>query len=598
MFQRPETDASRGSTLARWVTLGALFAIPFLPLVVDKTLYFPFVVGRNFAFRMLVEVALAGGVVLAVADRRYRPEFSWTLSFFGLFVAWMGLADAFAVNPHKAFWGNLERMEGWVTLIHLFAFVVVAGSVLGAEGLWKRWWLTFVGASGLVCAYGLAQLAHLARINGAPTRIDANFGNAEFLAGYLLFAIAATLWLAVEIPKEGRWRRYGLFGLAALQTFILMASGTRGAAVGLVAAVGFSAVLWLLQAGRSGRRAAALMLMIPVVLIGALLWLRQDPAGSQNPILARFAHIGLGDLQVRFSLWRMAWEGFLSRPVLGWGQEGFPYVFSRFYDPALTGQQPWFDRAHSLYLDWLVAGGAPSLILLLATIASAAYGLCRGPFSRPGRILLLAGLVAYGVQGLVVFDNLMTYAPLCAVLALAHSVWSTPVAAFERLPQMGPRLLVTAAAPLAILTLVAVIWLAIVPTLRSARDLMTVINPPGGGPMRLGYFKRAIDRHGFASREISEKMGQVALLVVASPEAPADAKMGFAAYASDQMARELVRAPHDVRLRLQLAKLRRAVGDARGAASQLAAALDDAPLNPLLLEERDTPSREAASPSL
>lgn len=590
MFRPPDGQAAGGLAIVRWVTLGALFVIPFLPLVVDGRLYFPFVTGKGFAFRMLVEIALAGAILLALADRRYRPRFSFTALLFGLFVAWMALADAFAVNPHKAFWGNFERMEGWVTLAHLFAFFIVAGTVLAAENLWKAWWRTFVGASGLVCLHGLAQMAHLAKVNGIPTRIDANIGNAEFLAGYLLFAIGVTLWLAFESGRGG-WRRHGLFGLAVLQTVIVLASGTRGAADALVVAAGLGSFLWLLETGRQGRRVAALSLAVPAILVATLFLARHAPLVAGNAILARFAHIGVGDLRVRFSLWRMAYEGFLARPMLGWGQEGFPYVFDRFYDPALASGQPWFDRAHNIYLDELVAGGAPALLLFLAMLAGAAHRLYRGPYSQAGRIALLAGLVAYGIQGLVVFDNLLSYIPLCALFGLAHTARSTPIGAFTRLPQVTTRPLQMIAAPVLIVSLAAVIWSVNVPTLRSGHDLMRVLHPAKGEPMRPGYLKQAIDRRGFASQEIIDKTGRIGLLVVNASDSPDEARGAFVQYALDQMRLELDRAPHEARLRLQFARLLRGVGDLDGAAREIARALDEAPRHPLLLEERDIQNR-------
>ena len=82
-----------------WITIGALFIIPFLALFVSDTLFFPFITGKNFAFRILGEIAFVGWILLMLVDAKYRPKFSWNAAIFGLFVLWMAIADAFAVNP-------------------------------------------------------------------------------------------------------------------------------------------------------------------------------------------------------------------------------------------------------------------------------------------------------------------------------------------------------------------------------------------------------------------------------------------------------------------------------------------------------------------
>ena len=64
----------------------------------------------------------------------------------------------------------------------------------------------------------------------------------------------------------------------------------------------------------------------------------------------------------------MAIKGFIEKPILGWGQEGFNFVFNKYYDPRMYTQEPWFDRAHNTYLDWLIVGGALGLLSYLAII--------------------------------------------------------------------------------------------------------------------------------------------------------------------------------------------------------------------------------------
>jgi len=573
--------------VALWTTLAALFIIPFLVLYVDGSIYFPFIAGKNFAFRMLVEIATAGWVVLAIADKRYRPRFSWVLVLFALFTAWMAVADFLAVNPHKAFWSNFERMDGWVTLIHLFLFFIVAGSVFGADKLWRKWWLAFSGASALVCGYGLLQMMHLAQIHQGSTRLDASLGNSEYLAGYMLFSIAVSLWLAFDTKeKKAKWLRYALFTLAALQVVILIGTGTRGTLIGFIAAAIAGTFLWLIEAGKRGRQGAVVALVSIVVLIGGFLSIQHQPFIAENPVLSRFSSISVKDMEVRFTIWGMAMKGFEERPVIGWGQEGFNYVFNKYYDPSLYGQEPWFDRVHNLYLDWLIAGGVPALLLFLGLFASAIIALYRGAASRPERILILSAFIAYGVQALVVFDNLFTYIPLVALFAFAHTARSKPIEALERQPEASEVTVASVAVPVMLAVLALTLWFVNMPGILGGKNLIKGLTPAGNVNAQFGYLKQAIEDKPFALQEVNEQLLQFASNVAASPSVPNDTKQEIVSYAIDQMNKQLAIAPKDARLHLQFAMMYRAIGDYPNALKESAIAVSLAPTKQAILLEQ------------
>ena len=66
-------------------------------------------------------------------------------------------------------------------------------------------------------------------------------------------------------------------------------------------------------------------------------------------------------------------KGFQEKPILGWGQDGFNYVFNKYYDPAMYGQESWFDRAHNAPLDFLVAGGILGFLSYFGLFFSVLY---------------------------------------------------------------------------------------------------------------------------------------------------------------------------------------------------------------------------------
>ncbi|HEX2792145.1 MAG TPA: O-antigen ligase family protein [Candidatus Paceibacterota bacterium] len=546
--------------VTKYIVLAALFIIPFLPLYVANGMFFPFITGKGFWFRILVEIAAVAWLALALLDAKYRPRFSWTLVLFGAFTAWMLIADLFAVNAHKALWSNFERMDGWVTLIHLFLFFLVAGSVLTADKLWKKWWLTFIGVSALVVGYSFIQLAGGADIHQGGVRVDANFGNATYLAVYLLFAIAVTCWLAFE--SKG-WVRYLLGGLAVLQVIVLLNTATRGAILGLAGAALLCALLWLIGSGKRAKGIAAGAVLGLVVLIGGFWLVRNASFIQESPIFSRIASISLAEGATRMTLWSMALEGLAERPVLGYGQEGYNYIFNEYYRPGLYAQEPWFDRAHSVYVDWLVAGGIPGIILYLGLLLAATLALFRSPnIGRPERIFLIGALAAYAFQALFVFDNLFSYVPLAAVLAMAHAASARPIRKMEALPTVAGDTANATLAPVALVAAAALVWAVNIPNMSAAGHLVQAISPAAQGPAQnLEYFRAALADGSYATQEIREQLVGFTTQVLQQSQAAPALKAEFANLALGEIDKEIARAPGDARLYVQKSTLLRAAGD-------------------------------------
>lgn len=543
----------------RWVTLACLFIIPFLPLVVYNGFFFPFITGKNFAFRILVEIAFAGWVLLALADKKYRPRWSWTFVLFGALVVWMAVADALAVNPAKAFMSNFERMDGWVTLIHLFAFFVVAGAVLGADKLWRKWWLTFLAGATLVCIYAVFQVAGVFAIHQGGVRVDATFGNAEYLAAYLLFTIAVSLWQAFESKKV--WMRWLLYALTILELIILYYTATRGAILGLVGAAILGSVLWMIESGKRGRRFAAAALIALVVISGGFYLVRNSSFVQNDPTLARIASISLASGATRFTIWHMALEGVAARPVTGWGQEGFNYVFNQYYEPSLYGQEQWFDRAHDIFLDWMVAGGIPAFLLFVALLVATVIALYRADVTRTERVMLISALAAYAFQGLFVFDNLFTYVPLAAILAMAHIASSKPIKQIDEPAVISEQNLMTLALPIIVVILVVVLWFVNVPGMEAAGDIITAITPGATVEDNIAAFKQAYADGSFANQEITEQLMSFTESVVQNASVSTSDKEALFGYAVQQSQALVAQIPKDARIRLEFALLLRSGGD-------------------------------------
>jgi O-antigen ligase len=318
----------------RFIVLACIFATPFICLIVAENMFFPFITGKNFTFRILTEVMLGAWVTLMFVDATYRPKFSWVLAAVGAFIVAITIADFHGVNPYRSFWSNYERMEGLITHLHLFLYFVIAGSVIATEELWNWFWRTSLGVSVIVAIYAFSQLSGKEAIHQSSTRLDATFGNSAYLAVYALFNIflAGFLYLRSDRKSGMQWV-YPI--IAVLNFIVLFYTQTRGTLLGLVGGSFLAMVLVAILGKEHPRlkRYSRFAIVAVVVAVGLFISFRNSTFIQNSPTLQRMASISIGDSTTnsRFMIWNMSWQGFKEHPILGWGQENFLYVFSKSY---------------------------------------------------------------------------------------------------------------------------------------------------------------------------------------------------------------------------------------------------------------------------
>lgn len=415
-----------------WALKGLLFIIPFLSLWIASSFYFPYITGRNFAFRIIIEAALALWIGLIVLDKRYLPRSGPILWAIFAFVAVVGIADLLGVDPYRSFWSNYERMEGYLMILHLAAYFLVATSVFRTKREWLQFFHAFLFAGVLVGGYGILQVLDLKQaIQGGDVRIDGTIGNPTYLAAYLLLVAGAAFLLFFNASKKGLRYFYG----ASIVYFlgIMYFAASRGVTLAILASVPIALAGYLLLTRRSqdemrGRRVAAGALGILVALPIVFLLVKNTSFVQNNEVLSRFASISLGErtTRSRFMIWNMSWQGVKERPLLGWGQENYIKVFSKYYNPRLYDQEPWFDRAHNIVFDWLINAGFFGLVAYIAIFVALYRTLWK--LFRKGAMGIKEGSVlfvlpiAYFLQNIFVFDNFNTYVFFFSFLAYAYGL--------------------------------------------------------------------------------------------------------------------------------------------------------------------------------
>lgn len=568
----------------RGVVLAGVFALPFIALYVANSMFFPFITGKNFAFRILTEIVAGAWLALALVRSEYRPRSSWLLWAFAAFVAIIGVADIFGVYPAKSIWSNYERMEGWVTLAHLFVYFVVTVSILNTEKLWKAWWYTSLGVSVLVGFIGVFQFFGFTGINQGSTRLDARLGNATYAAVYMLFHIfIAALFMArlwAEKAKDKGFYTWLLSSIILLDSFVLFFSGTRGAILGLLGGALLSALILIILAPRSRVAWRAGTAIVGFLVLAGGFWLVKDQAWVHKiEPLHRIATLNNDGITIaRVLNAQMAWEGFKERPILGWGQENYAVVFDKNYLPAMYAQEQWFDRTHNIVFDWLIAGGILGLLAYLSLYFFALLMVWRsGAFAPYEKALITGFFAAYFFYLVFTFDNIMSYILFVSLLAYI-TVRAQSVKPQERI--MGPiepKYLPVVAAVVLIGTW-GVGWYANASMISANHLLIKAIQPqPQGAERNLEIFQEALAKPRAGHQEIREQLAQAAMSAAGTEGISNDIKQQFVELAVAELNNQREDSPLAARPPFFLGVLLNRVGAYPQAKAALDAALSLSP---------------------
>lgn len=442
-------------SIIKKIVWGCLLVVPFIAFHVadggffdvlswgqgGSGLFFPFISGKNLIFRILVEIAFAGWVVLAIRDTNYRINFKkspLTVAYM-LFIGVLFVADIFGVDRERSIWSNFERMEGFVGHIHLFAYFFVLSVMIPTLKDWQKMWKWFIASNILILGYAFCQLVGAKGLFFAKTfptlsawfsarfaihmsenRLDATIGNSAYFAVFCLMFIfiAALLW-SQRVNNKKSWF-YPI--LILLNVIGLLYSGTRGTMIGL--AVGAFVTLGLIALKEKGKMRHLLIgsLVVFTLLVSSIFIFKNSSFVKGSSVLTRIATISPNDITgaSRLSMWKISYQAWLERPLLGYGQDNFSYIFARKFLPEkMCNLEPWYDRSHDVFFDWLVAGGALGLLTYLSLYGVALWLMWRKENSVPLRekAILTGAIVGYFIHNIFVFDNLTSYILFAALLA-------------------------------------------------------------------------------------------------------------------------------------------------------------------------------------
>ncbi len=423
-----------------------LYLAPVTIAIVTKSTLFPFIVGKYVWFRGIMDISLIFFILGLLFEKnkeedKKRIAEAWkkplTLAV-ASFVFFFTLSAAFARNRVVAFWSNFERGEGALQIIHLGIFFFLLIALFTKEEHWRKFFWVGLWSAILMLLYGLGAGAGYNGFIG-PTfedpafRFQGSIGNPAYVAAYLIFSAFYGFYLLFTLYRRHLWRSPGalvIWCMLAVFGAAFLLAATRGAFLGLGAGA-FIMLAYVALSNRSWRK-WAIGVGAALAITGVLL-----VTFRENEFVRRIPGSRIFDISFtaetfehRTIMWGIAWESFKERPVLGWGPENFGYLFQKNFNPAYfkpeEGFGAWFDRAHNVFFDYLVAGGVIGLVSYVSMFAAFYWGLWKKrkflnlPSGVMGAIFALPA--AYLVQGLVLFDVLVIYINIFIMLAFGWYV--------------------------------------------------------------------------------------------------------------------------------------------------------------------------------
>ena len=536
----------------------------FIPCFSTNHLFLHQITEKAFLFRALIDAIFLCYLLLLCFDSRYKPRLSGISATFSIFVLSIILSALLGIMPIRSIFGGYARMDGVVTMVHVFLYFLVISHVLTTDKMWSYFFYTSVSAATLVASYGIYQ--HWT--DPLSGRITSTVGSASLLASYLLIHLFLVGFLCFQTRFKPAI--FLLIGSLLILFYAFLLTGTRGAICGLVAGIVVSLCYGFFYKNTRllPRKLVVFQLkyLQRALLIGflaALTCYAVKPSGFiTNAMTSIINELRLHQLQeashTRTTVWKIALKGWRERPLLGYGMNNFNYVYNKHYDPSLYYEQIWFDKEHNVLLEWLVAGGILGFLLYVSILGSSLYYLFskkyRSKFSVSERAVLSGLITAYLVQNLFLFDTLVTYLAFVPMLAFIH--WRVAKPASLALPVISThkQWLTFALMPLMAIFTCYGFYVSTVPPLLAAYDagLSTKLSDH-----QAAYDKmhQALERNTWGNFELLTQLTRIVLESIGDKTIATQDKQFMMRRTQAELQQLLTQYPSDIRIHINIANI-------------------------------------------
>jgi O-antigen ligase len=391
------------------VYLALLVAIFFVPLIFWPKLYNAFSSTKVLMFWMLVDVLGVLWIYLAVrTDEFSKLRRDPIVLALLVFVFIQIVSSLLGVDQWNSFFGDLRRYSSILMTLHLSVYAMAIIFFLRRTPVWQvRFVHLLIVVASLVSVHAVFEWASFVPSLVDFDRASSVFGNPIYLASFLIIPLFLSLG---ECKKEEGSKRI-LFAALSLLIFLgILATGTRGALIGLVAGFVVMVVQILLHRGLS-KRVPMVTAIIIVLVFGSMYLIGQNSA--EESILYRITHFSGENVSSRLAYWNLGIQGSFDAPLLGVGNENYYIVADKNYQAEDYGfDDTWIDKPHNYFVELLVTNGVLGLLSFLVLIGL----LLKRSWRTKG--YLAPALVAYLAQSLFIFDTISASITFFFLIAL------------------------------------------------------------------------------------------------------------------------------------------------------------------------------------
>lgn len=407
------------------------------PLVLLDKLPFPFITEKTLYFRLLVDVLLIIWAIVAFQNPEYlshKTPLNIALLILGIVTL---LTAMLGHDFQSSFWSGLERMEGFVGLFHtLIFFFVLSNSLKKSE----QWHILFLTSCGVACVCVVMGIFKEFELIKDGERLFSSLGNPTYLGLYLIlhFFLMGFIWVNTSSKNRNLCFVFIpilLVGVILTQSRSAFLGLLMGGFVGVVSAILSKKVTARIRWAFGGLLVTIILIMTVLLNAGNTEFVKKSVFLSRVVKVATSPRTGIS----RLNNWKVAYKGFQEKPILGWGQENYQYVFAKYFLPQMYDDAPWYDRSHNFLLDWLISGGILGILAFLAPFGIILWFTVRSnKFSSIQKGLFAGFIVAYFTNNFFGFDSLMGTITVFIVLAYwQFETQSNEQYVFQRLKLWG-----------------------------------------------------------------------------------------------------------------------------------------------------------------
>lgn len=419
-----------------------------LPFVLSDHLFFGSVNAKFFYIITFIDVLLGVAAYKLWKSKNSipSPKGKWFLLAFIMVLVVQYLAVFSSISSEHSLWSDIIRSTGVIFLTHIFALAFICGAYL-KQGDWS-----FIRRSILISG-AIFSLGTIVGADGLGLKSDflwfnlgsqgLSIANSTFAGAYLVLTLIIGLIELAHSKLKSKWQIISLSSvvLVLLSPVLIRLEGlgslfsnpqdllgsARSSSVVAYAVVAFMLGYAVLKKMLPKKQfivvfgAGCLVSLVAVISVVTLLFV----PGS----VVQEAYVDASS-GARLVVWESGMEGFMERPLLGWGPENFMYAFEQNFDNRLYLDEylgeVWFDRAHNVFVDTLVTTGVVGLLSFALLLVAFVFVVIRA--HRKGRlleietVLLLILPIAHIVQSQTAFDTVTTYVLLSVIAGYILSI--------------------------------------------------------------------------------------------------------------------------------------------------------------------------------